>query len=91
VGPFLVVQLDDMTPIVSIRASCDINGILGMVILFGFAELQRAADSPCSSAVWRRVQTNDCWRSHSGCLMRVFCVGFVCLRILSHAVRRCER
>src|ERR1700736_2110187 len=53
--PALVVQVDNLIPIVRSRERSVIRGIRGMGVLSGFMEHLQRLDGPCIAAVWNRT------------------------------------
>src|ERR1700694_1375096 len=66
----VMVQVDNLIPIVRSRERSVIRGIRGMGVLSGFMEHLQRVDGPCIAAVWNRTMKLGSSRYRSGCSNR---------------------
>ena len=66
----VVIQVDNLIPIVRSRERSVIRGIRGMGVLSGFMEHLQRVDEPCIAAVWNRTMKLGSSRYRSGCSTR---------------------
>jgi hypothetical protein len=70
VRSIIMVQVDNLIPIVRSRERSVIRGIRGMGVLSGFMEHLQRVDGPCIAAVWNRTMKLGSSRYRSGCSNR---------------------